>query len=125
MGPVDPRPGIGRLEATAGTHRDFLQRPRVRWRCVWRVRTLPGRSRLRAPVHRARGTAHRGCGRHRGAATSGRGAVSDVDVTAAEFARISGENEREYPEIDEVDSRGGGRPAGGTLPPVVRGRGKF
>ena len=61
----------------------------------------------------------------RGAAASRRGAISDVDVAAAKFARISGENEREYPETHGLDARGGGSSARGALSIVVRGRRKF
>jgi hypothetical protein len=58
-------------------------------------------------------------GKNRRTAASGGGALPDVDVPTAEFARISGENEREYQEIDELDARRGRSCAGGSLPPVV------
>src|ERR1700681_1495417 len=125
MGSVDSRQGIGKLETAARAHGNLLLRSRIRSGRVCRIGPLHGRSRLRALVHGARGAARRRERTRRGAAASGRGAISYVDVTAAKFARISGENEREYPETYGLDTRGGGSFARGALSTLVRGRGKL
>ncbi len=64
-------------------------------------------------VHRARQASCRASGSYLPMlAASGRGAIHDVDVAAAKFARISGENAREYPETHGLDARRGGSFAG-------------
>src|ERR1700739_4751739 len=125
MGFVDSRQGIRKLEIAARAHGYFLLRARIRWGRVCRIGALHGRSWVRALVHGPCGAALRGKWARRGAAASRRGAVSDVDVTAAEFARISGENAREYPETHGMDARGGRSQARRGVPAMVRGRGKF
>src|SRR5580704_13767643 len=125
MSSLGSRQGIGKLETSARAHGYFLLRARIRWRRVCRIGALHGRSRLRACVYWARWAARCWKRARRGAATSRRGALSDVDVAAAEFAGISGENKREYTETHGLDARGGGGCARGALPIVVGRRGKL
>src|ERR1700730_5926432 len=111
MGPLDSRHGIRELEKEARATPFFLFWAGLRSRDLRRVGPFFGRFRLRAHVHRARGGACGGnwsCGAAR---TLRRCLVSDVDVATAEFARISGENAREYPEADGLGALGGGKPA--------------
>src|SRR5450631_3248651 len=125
LGLVDSRQGIRKLENSARAHGYFLLWPGIRSGRVCRIGSHHGRSGLRACIHGARGPVGRGSFTHRRAAASGRGAISDVDVTAAKFARISGENEREYQETHGVDARRGGSSARGKIPLVVGGRRKL
>src|SRR5260370_28711725 len=125
MGPLDSRHGIVELGKEAGATPFFLLWAGLRAGDFCRVGTFYGRSGIRTHVHRSRGFAFggsRACGAPR---TPGRGPFSDVDVAAAEFARISGEDAGEYPEADVMDAFGGGSFAGGRIPPVVRRGGKL
>src|SRR6267378_3851133 len=111
MGPLDSRHGIRELEEETGAAPYLLFWAGLRSRNICRVRPFHGRSGLRTCVHRTRRVAHTGSRTCRAARTSGRGPVPDVDVAAAEFARISGENAGEYSEADGVDALGGGNSA--------------
>src|ERR1700675_1048641 len=121
VGPLDSRHGIRELEEETGASPYFLFWAGLRSGDIRRVGTFYGRSGFRAHVHWARGFAINGNRAGGAARTPGRGAVSDVDVSAAEFARISRENAGEYSEADGVDARGGGNSAHGASPTVVRG----
>src|ERR1700688_639428 len=91
LGPVDSRHGVRKLEEESGARPHFLLWAGIRSRDIRRVGTFYGGPRFRAFVHRPRRVAFDRNFASRAARTSGRGPVSHVDVTAAEFARISGE----------------------------------